>query len=122
MFIISALIERINFIAKSKATVTCNYAQYDCCLLYKPDYGTMVNAYIGILTFKAKRCGISESIPNQVHRNSVMIINMVVYQKNLLERGSKFKCNWFSFAAETESILPSISLLFIPSNAALAST
>jgi hypothetical protein len=90
-------------------------------LMYKPDYGTMVNAYIGILTYKAKRCKTSESIPNQAHRNSVMISNMVVYQKNLLERGSKFKCKWFSFAAETESVLPSISLLFMPSNAALAS-
>ena len=60
--------------------------------MYKPDYGVMANAYINILTFKVKRCGIRESIPNQVHRNSVMIINMVVYQKNLLERGSKFKC------------------------------
>jgi|GraSoiStandDraft_4_1057263.scaffolds.fasta_scaffold1057304_2 hypothetical protein len=52
MFIISALIERINFIAKSKATVICNYAQYDCCLLYKPDYGTMVNAYMAYLPLR----------------------------------------------------------------------
>ena len=90
--------------------------------MYKPDYGVMANAYINILTFKVKRCGIRESIPNQAHRNNVTINNTVIYQKNLLERGSKFKCKWFSLAAETESVLPSISLLFMPSNAALAST